>query len=48
LPAQPGDVEETWADIDALTADTGYRPRISIEDGLHLFADWYMNYYNKK
>ena len=48
LPAQPGDVENTWADIESLTADIGYRPRISIEDGLQLFADWYIDYYHKK
>ena len=46
LPAQPGDVENTWADIASLTADIGYRPRVSIEDGLKLFADWYIDYYH--
>ena len=48
LPAQPGDVEDTYADIASLTADTGYRPTISIERGLQLFAAWYMDYYCKK
>jgi UDP-glucuronate 4-epimerase len=48
LPAQPGDVEDTWADIASLAADTGYRPGVSIEDGLRLFADWYLDYYRKK
>ena len=48
LPAQPGDVENTWADIGSLTADIGYQPRVSIEDGLQLFADWYIDYYDKK
>ncbi|MGD2172271.1 MAG: NAD-dependent epimerase [Gammaproteobacteria bacterium] len=47
LPAQPGDVENTWADIASLTADIGYQPRVSIEDGLQLFADWYIDYYHK-
>ncbi len=48
LPAQPGDVEETYADISALTADTGYTPTTSIEQGLQQFARWYMDYYLKK
>ncbi len=48
LPAQPGDVEDTWADISALVADTGYQPAVSIEQGLKLFADWYMDYYRQK
>jgi len=48
LPAQPGDVEDTYADIASLTADTGYAPGISIEHGLHLFARWYIDYYKKK
>jgi UDP-glucuronate 4-epimerase len=48
LPAQPGDVEETYADIDTLVADTGYTPKISIQQGLDQFAGWYMDYYAKK
>ncbi len=48
LPAQPGDVENTFADIDALVADTGYTPTVSIEQGLQKFAAWYMGYYRKK
>ncbi len=48
LPAQPGDVEDTYADIDALVTDTGYLPAISIERGLQQFADWYLDYYHKK
>ena len=48
LPPQPGDVAETWADIDALTAATGYVPRISLQQGLSRFADWYLDYYRTK
>ncbi|MDH3636714.1 MAG: NAD-dependent epimerase [Gammaproteobacteria bacterium] len=48
LPAQPGDVEDTFADIDDLVADTGYSPSVSIEQGLQQFAAWYMDYYDKK
>ncbi len=48
LPAQPGDVEDTYADIASLTADTGYSPGIAIEQGLQQFARWYLDYYAKK
>ena len=48
LPAQPGDVAETYADIGPLAVDTGYVPKISLQQGLSLFADWYRDYYGKK
>jgi UDP-glucuronate 4-epimerase len=48
LPAQPGDVEETFADIDSLVRDTGYQPVVSIEQGLDKFSDWYRDYYGTK
>jgi UDP-glucuronate 4-epimerase len=48
LPAQPGDVEATYADIDTLITDTGYSPKISIQQGLQQFTGWYMDYYAKK
>ncbi len=45
LPLQPGDVPATFADIDDLVADVGYRPSTSIEDGIAKFVDWYRSYY---
>ena len=48
LPAQPGDVEDTFADIEDLVTDTGYSPSVSIEQGLQKFAAWYLDYYSKK
>ena len=45
LPMQPGDVMETFADIDDLARDTGFRPQTSIEDGLRNFVAWYRDYY---
>ena len=45
LPLQPGDVPETSADIDDLTSLTGYRPRVSIEEGVPRFVKWYREYY---
>ena len=46
LPMQPGDVLETYADIDDLMRDTGFKPETSIEIGLSRFVDWYRDYYN--
>ena len=41
LPAQPGDVEQTWADVSRARTLIGYEPRTSVEEGLRLFLDWY-------
>lgn len=45
LPMQPGDVEQTYADVDALVQDVGFSPSTSIEEGLGKFVDWYRDYY---
>jgi UDP-glucuronate 4-epimerase len=45
LPMQPGDLPETYADIDALMQDTGFKPSTSLEVGLQHFVDWYRSYY---
>jgi UDP-glucuronate 4-epimerase len=44
LPMQPGDVPATYADITALTRDTGYAPSTAIEVGVPRFADWFRSY----
>lgn len=44
-PMQPGDVKHTSADISALSALTGYRPKVSLEEGLQRFVRWYREYY---
>ncbi|TIW18690.1 MAG: NAD-dependent epimerase/dehydratase family protein, partial [Mesorhizobium sp.] len=41
LPMQPGDVEKTYADTSALERDFGFKPKVSIEEGLAKFVDWY-------
>ncbi len=46
LPLQPGDVPKTYADIDDLMTDAGFRPSTSIEDGIGRFVKWYREYYN--
>jgi UDP-glucuronate 4-epimerase len=38
---QPGDVEATYADIEATARDLGLRPTTSVEEGLRRFADWH-------
>lgn len=45
LPMQPGDVPETSANIDDLSADVGYRPATPIETGVRNFIAWYRDYY---
>lgn len=45
-PIQPGDVEATYADIDAIQRDLGYQPSTSIEQGVPRFVDWYRRYHN--
>ena len=45
LPLQPGDVPDTFADIDDLVSDVGYRPATPVEVGVERFVRWYMDYY---
>jgi len=45
LPMQPGDVLATYADVDDLARDVGFRPQTSLEEGLGRFVEWYREYY---
>ncbi|WP_367025245.1 NAD-dependent epimerase [Methylococcus sp. ANG] len=45
LPMQDGDVPDTYADVDDLMRDTGYRPGTPIETGIARFVEWYRDYY---
>jgi UDP-glucuronate 4-epimerase len=45
LPLQPGDVPDTFADVEALVADVGYKPSTTIEQGIERFVAWYREYY---
>ncbi len=45
LPLQPGDVPATYADVDDLVNDVGFKPNTSVEEGVQRFVDWYRNYY---
>jgi UDP-glucuronate 4-epimerase len=46
LPMQPGDVPKTFADVDDLMKDVGFKPATSLEDGIRHFVKWYREYYN--
>ena len=39
---------DTWADVEDLVADVGYRPNTPIEVGVRTFVDWYLDYYKVK
>ena len=45
LPLQPGDVPSTYADVDDLIKDVGFKPNTGIEEGLQEFIMWYKKYY---
>ena len=45
-PMQPGDVRETWANVDGLRETVGYEPSTSLEEGLEHFVRWYGAYYD--
>ena len=44
LPMQPGDVPATYADISRINTQYGFEPKTSLEEGLHLFVNWYREY----
>lgn len=44
-PMQDGDVHQTWADVSALMSITGYQPKVSIEEGIQAYVNWFQQYY---
>ena len=46
LPLQPGDVPDTYADVDDLVEEFGYKPSMSVKQGVANFAEWYKEYNN--
>ena len=46
LPMQPGDVYQTYADIEGLKRDFGFQPATSLKDGLTSFVNWYREFYS--
>ncbi|RJY08741.1 SDR family NAD(P)-dependent oxidoreductase [Aurantiacibacter aquimixticola] len=47
LPMQPGDVRQSFADIDAIRDDLGYEPTTSVESGVPKFVAWYRDYHGE-
>jgi len=45
LPLQPGDVPATYADVDDLEREVGFKPATPAEEGIRRFVDWYRCYY---
>lgn len=45
MPIQPGDVPATWADVEGLVKDMGYKPGTDLEVGVRSFIKWYRDYY---
>lgn len=45
LPLPPGDVPATYADVEDLTVDVGFKPKTAIEEGLGKFVEWYRSFY---
>ena len=45
LPMQPGDVKETYADIEASRRDLGFEPKTPIDEGIPRFVDWFRKYH---
>ena len=46
-PMQPGDVKETYADIEAARRDLGFEPAIGLDEGIPLFVQWYRDYHGR-
>ncbi|QKT04815.1 NAD-dependent epimerase [Ectothiorhodospiraceae bacterium 2226] len=45
LPLQPGDVPDTYADVEDLARDVGYQPSVPVEEGVRRFVEWYREYH---
>lgn len=46
MPLQPGDVPQTYANVEDLYEKISFRPQTKIQDGVSDFIDWYIEYYN--
>jgi UDP-glucuronate 4-epimerase len=46
LAMQPGDVELTFADVECLFQHIGFKPKVSMEEGVIKYSEWYANYYS--
>ena len=48
LPIQPGDVQDTYADISNFSDELGYLPSTSVAEGVKNFSEWFKKYYESK
>jgi len=48
LPMQLGDLPDTWADVEALAQDVGYRPSTELAVGVRRFVEWYLEHYEQR
>lgn len=48
LPLQAGDVPKTYADVDDLVRDVGFKPNTSIDEGIRKFVEWYRGYFMRQ
>ena len=46
LPLQPGDVPDTYANVDDLVRDFDYKPKTELESGIKNFVKWFNSYYS--
>jgi UDP-glucuronate 4-epimerase len=47
LPLQQGDVPDTFADVEDLVREVGYKPATPVEEGVRRFVSWYVDHYKK-
>lgn len=45
LPLQPGDVPETYANVDDLVSEFDYKPSTTVQEGIKRFVAWYREYF---
>jgi len=46
LPLQPGDIQDTYADVDDLVAEFDYKPSMDVKQGIANFVKWYREFHN--
>ena len=47
MPLQPGDVPSTYADVEDLVQDLGYKPETNVEEGISKFVEWYRGFFKE-
>ena len=48
MPMQPGDVKQTYANVNRLKEDYNYQPTTEVTKGIAAFVDWYRGFYRKE